>query len=94
MDHKEITDQKRLQEIESLWSEWVDYEKCAINATHSLISYGKSPIQNPCSHSREDIINFIKGAQTHKNQVFEENQKKFKELMERTVNILKKDMLS
>lgn len=91
---KEITDQKRLQEIESLWSEWVNYEKHAINSTHALISYGKSPIQNPCTHSKEDIVNFIKGAQVYKNQVFEENNKKFKELMERTVNILKKDMSS
>jgi hypothetical protein len=93
-DHKEITDPKALKEIEALWTEWVEYEKRAIGSIHVAIMHAKSPIQNPCTLTKEDIAKFITESSAERKKAFESSQKEFGELFNKTFAILKNHCLS
>lgn len=92
-EHKEITDTKALKEIEALWAEWVEYERNAISSIHIAIMHAKSPIQNPCTLTKEDITKFITDSSAEKKRAFEQSQKKFSELFNKTFAILKNHCL-
>ena len=92
-DNKQITDPKALKDIEDLWAEWVDYEKQATNSIHFLISQAKSPIQNACSYSKDEITKYLKDSIMLKKNSFESSEKQFTILLNKTLLVLKKHCL-
>ena len=91
--HDQITDQEALKEIEDLWSEWVNYEKQAVNSIHTAIMQAKSPIQNACTLSKDDITIYLKDSIMLKKNSFESSEKQFTILLNKTLLVLKKHCL-
>ncbi|CAK0748525.1 hypothetical protein CCP1ISM_20039 [Azospirillaceae bacterium] len=89
-DDREITDEKILKEIESLWSEWVEHEKSTLSSLHILIQHAKSPIQNPCVYSKQEIVKYITDVHAQRKSAYNNSQNRFTELLEKTISILNK----